>query len=517
MLTIFYRVRTFFDQTRKDFLREDIGYAGSEKELITLVSKNSENDIAVVVEKKTFLQSVHKSKKVLENSRVFFLILTETEQDSVGFEKNVAPYRLDFLKKPYDYKELKNKLIKLQHIEALDGSVSTLNKEVQVKEAQLEERFFVDYLTGSYNYHYLVSKLSFCMQKLRDQMLPIVFVMIDIDNFQRIVDAHNYAFGEDILKQLSAFIRTQIRTSDILIRSGGEEFILLLPRTSRKQGLFVAGRLRTRITHQKFGTEKKTILVPVSMGLSFSSKEKPHSVKALLKQAQKALKHAKMKGGNALSLYQGDLKSKEKEIVDETIKKLRGKVYHLRERAQQDIIEMVYGFARIIEAKDNYTGKHVEDTSYIAEKVARQLRLSEHTKDNIKHAAILHDLGKVGVGQEILLKKGELTPQEMKVMKEHPVIAAEILKYIKALKGALPAIKYHHEWYNGKGYPSGLKGDEIPIEARVVAIADVYQALTSDRPYRKAFDKKTALKIITEESGTHFDPNVVKSFLKVVE
>jgi|GEM_PF-843680 len=514
-MIVFFKDALFFTETKAAFPQEAVGTARTERELLSLIHKNGENPTVVVVRETTF-SALKNKKKLLEDIRVYFLVLIDSEEDVELLDALAAHQRSDYLKKPYAFAEFKTKIRKQRYIIDLDNNVHVLHKEIQAKEALLEDRFFVDYLTGSYNYHYLVSKLSFCIKKLREEMLPLTLVMLDIDGFQRIVDAHGYAFGEDVIRQLSASIMHLIRTSDILIRSGGEEFILLLPHTVQKQGIFVARRLKAHLEQEEFGNEKKKIHVPVSMGVSFSTKQHPHAVKALLKQAQKAMKFSKSRGGSAVSVYESKMQLDAKNAVDESLKKLRGKVYHLQERAQQDLVEMVYGFARTIEANDNYTGKHVENTLHIAEKVAGELKLTPVKRMNIKHAAILHDLGKVAVDQGILLKKGKLTDEEMKAMQKHPLIAAEILKYIKALRGALPAIKHHHEWYNGKGYPFGLKGEEIPIEARVVAIADVYQALTSDRPYRKAFKKEDALAIIVKEKGTHFDPKVVDAFMRAI-
>jgi HD-GYP domain-containing protein (c-di-GMP phosphodiesterase class II) len=178
---------------------------------------------------------------------------------------------------------------------------------------------------------------------------------------------------------------------------------------------------------------------------------------------------------------------------------------------------MISGFARAIEAKDSYTGRHVEYTALVAGKIAEELALPASEIENVKHAAVLHDLGKVGISENILSKKGPLTTKEREVIKTHPWTAAEILREIHALRGAIPAILYHHERYDGKGYPLGLRAEEIPLSARIVAIADVYQALVSDRPYRKAFSKKKAVEIIKKEMGTHFDPKVTKVFLKVIK
>ena len=129
---------------------------------------------------------------------------------------------------------------------------------------------------------------------------------------------------------------------------------------------------------------------------------------------------------------------------------------------------------------------------------------------------MLHDLGKIGISENILLKKGKLNKKEFEEIKKHPQIGADIIRPIQFLHDLIPFIFYHHERWDGKGYPSGIRGEDIPLGARVIAIADVYQALISDRPYHKAFTKSTAIDIIKKSSGTQFDPRIVNAFLRVV-
>jgi HD-GYP domain-containing protein (c-di-GMP phosphodiesterase class II) len=135
----------------------------------------------------------------------------------------------------------------------------------------------------------------------------------------------------------------------------------------------------------------------------------------------------------------------------------------------------------------------------------------------IKQAAMLHDLGKVGISEEILHKNSRLNREEIAEIERHPQIGADIIRPIRALHLIIPALLYHHERWDGKGYPNGLKKENIPLGARIVAIADVYQALVSDRPYRKAYSKRKVMEIIEEGSGTRFDPDIVKVFIKVLQ
>jgi putative nucleotidyltransferase with HDIG domain len=198
------------------------------------------------------------------------------------------------------------------------------------------------------------------------------------------------------------------------------------------------------------------------------------------------------------------------------IKTLKNTINKLNKRSKQGLSESIFAFAKTLELKDHYTGEHVENTVHFAIGVARELNLPKEDVELIKQAAMLHDLGKIGISESILLKKGKLNKKEFDEIKSHPQIGADIIRPIQFLHDLIPFIFYHHERWDGKGYPAGIKGEDIPLGARIIAIADVYQALTSDRPYHQAFSKKAAIDIIKRSSGTQFDPRIVSAFLKVV-
>lgn len=179
-------------------------------------------------------------------------------------------------------------------------------------------------------------------------------------------------------------------------------------------------------------------------------------------------------------------------------------------------METIQALTNAMEAKDAYTRGHAERVGKYAVKLARGLNLSDRRIENIKNAAILHDIGKIGIDDQILKKPGKLTDEEYQKIKEHPTIGAEILKGVNFLKEVTNIVKYHHERYDGKGYPDGLKENEIPTEAAILAIADVYDAMTSDRPYRKALSKEVALGEIEKNAGTQFNPEFAKVFVKVM-
>ncbi|KPU27244.1 hypothetical protein TR13x_05675 [Caloranaerobacter sp. TR13] len=180
-------------------------------------------------------------------------------------------------------------------------------------------------------------------------------------------------------------------------------------------------------------------------------------------------------------------------------------------------METIQALTNAMEAKDAYTRGHADRVGMYAVKLARALNLSDRKIENIKNAAILHDIGKIGIDDQILKKPGKLTEEEYQKIKQHPSIGAEILKGVNFLKEVSDIVRHHHERYDGKGYPDGLKENEIPVEAAILAIADVYDAMTSDRPYRKALSKEVALSEIEKNAGTQFNPEFAKMFVKVMK
>jgi len=179
-------------------------------------------------------------------------------------------------------------------------------------------------------------------------------------------------------------------------------------------------------------------------------------------------------------------------------------------------IETMSRLARIIDSSDVCRRHHCYKVERHSLLICRKLQLPYREVKVIKIASMLHDIGKLGISEKILLKRGKLTKKEFEIIKKHPQIGADIIRPVHFLKDVVPIILHHHERYDGYGYGAKLRGEEIPIGARIVAVVDVYQALVSNRPYRKAYSKREAIKIIREESGTHFDPKIVKAFLEIV-
>ncbi|MBE3093025.1 MAG: HD-GYP domain-containing protein [Chloroflexi bacterium] len=191
--------------------------------------------------------------------------------------------------------------------------------------------------------------------------------------------------------------------------------------------------------------------------------------------------------------------------------------FELYTKMRKVYLETIRALAAAIDAKDPYTKGHSERVSETSVALAQELNLSDRDIENIEYTALLHDIGKIGIADSILGKKDSLTSQEFDKIKEHTIMGANIIEPVDFLKNSYKAIYHHHEKYNGKGYPDGIKSEDIPILARIIAVADAYDAMGSDRPYRKKLNKDKILKELKDQSGKQFDPKVVKALISVLD
>jgi len=191
--------------------------------------------------------------------------------------------------------------------------------------------------------------------------------------------------------------------------------------------------------------------------------------------------------------------------------------FELYTKMRKVYLETIRALAAAIDAKDPYTKGHSERVAQLSVALAQDLHLSDRDIENIEYTALLHDIGKIGIDDRILSKSSELSNEEFKKIKEHPIIGANIIEPVDFLKNSYEAIYHHHERYNGGGYPDGLKAKDIPLCARIIGVADAYDAMGSDRPYRKKLSKEKILKEFTEQSGKQFDPQIVNALMLILK
>lgn len=317
-------------------------------------------------------------------------------------------------------------------------------------------------------------------------------VFIDLDLFKCYNDAFGHIAGDRILKEIAACIRMSIRSIDIPCRYGGDEFGVILTGSSIDDAYDVGERIRKTVEGRM---ESLGIAITCSIGVA-SWPASGATKESLILAADSALYWSKHSGRNRVSLASSVMSTLKFDYTNE-----------------EEIIEAVHALAATVDARDHYTYGHSKKTSEYAVRIAQELGYSADRIAKLRAAALLHDIGKIRVPDNILFKPGPLASDEWVAIREHPKFGVAILKHIKGLSGCVPIIQHHHEHFDGQGYPAGLKGGDIPLDARILAVADAYDAMTSPRPYRP--DKllhEDALRELIRCSGTYFDPEVVRAF-----
>jgi len=416
-----------------------------------------------------------------------------------------------------DYCRMFVSIMDITRKKQFEEELLNLNKELVKANKKLKQMALKDLHTGLYNHHYFGEILEREFSRAKRYNYPVSLMMIDIDHFKSINDVYGHRFGDLVLKQFAAYLKKSFRKYDVVVRFGGEEFLVVSPATDRDTALRLAERLRDDLGRVNFGNKKNTVKIRLSLGVVSYPEDRAGQPRDLVDLLSRVIERAKEDGGNRVYSSYDVFNSHKRPIAGraEKVKFLKERLDKLTRKANQSLIEAVFAFARTIKLKDHYTGEHVESTVYYATETAKKLGLSKEEIEMVRQAAILHDLGKVGVSERILNKRAKLTKKEFEEIKKHPKIAVDIIRPIQFLHALIPFILYHHERWDGKGYPVGLKAEDIPIGARIIAIADTYHALISNRSYRKAFPKSKAIEIIKKEAGAKFDPKVVDAFLSI--
>ena len=227
---------------------------------------------------------------------------------------------------------------------------------------------------------------------------------------------------------------------------------------------------------------------------------KPYNIEELVMAVESAVGHRIMKKENNRYKYH----------LEQEVEKKTAEI-------KKNYLDIVDAFASSIEMRDPYTWGHSSLVSKIAILIGEEIKLDKNQLEELRIGGLLHDIGKIGISDKVLNKPGKLTKEEFKEIKKHPVIGYNIIKKISSLKKIIPHVLYHQERYDGKGYPKGLKGKEIPVEGRILTIADTFAAMICNRPYRKALSVNKAYNVIIDNSGKQFDPDIVEVFIKLWE
>lgn len=338
-------------------------------------------------------------------------------------------------------------------------------------EEQITYLSYHDQLTGLYNRRFMEEEIR---RLDTESQLPVSIIMGDINGLKLTNDVFGHKVGDYLLKKAAMFIRKSCRREDVVARWGGDEFVILLPKTGLKVAEEVVKRIENRCALDREAP------IRVSIALGYAAKNSAgEDIWQVLKEAEEWMYRKKLLHG--------------KSYRNAVISSLKAALYE----------------------KSMETEEHAERLMEIGLKVAKSLGLPAKQLDEMELLSVLHDIGKVAIRENILLKPGPLTEEEWAEMKKHPEIGYRIAQSAPELASVAEYILCHHERWDGKGYPRGIKGEDIPLLSRILAVADAFDAMTHDRPYQRAMSREEAIAEIKRNAGTQFDPEVVRAFIEV--
>jgi diguanylate cyclase (GGDEF)-like protein/putative nucleotidyltransferase with HDIG domain len=407
----------------------------------------------------------------------------------------------DYITKPYDGGELK-------------ARIESVLRNLELQE-QLSTLAVTDELTGLGNRRYFFDILEREMFKARMEGSCLSLMMLDSDHFKKVNDTYGHIAGDDVLKQMGKILKENVSSPHIPARYGGGEFAVLMPQTAHLQAVKTAEGLRQKIDQWQWKIDGEVISVTVSIGLAYSES---YDSRELIARADKALRAAKKQGRNRFVCWEEIGTGQGLQIGQpDEYREFQHKIGSLAGDLRTQFLEIITAFLKAIEIKDPYTAAHSRNVQAYAAAIAEEMDVSEELKERLATAALLHDLGKVGMFDRILQKTDPLNEHDKRIVEQHSKASEDILRPIGIFNQELLIIRQHHEKFNGTGYPDGLGGEEICIAARILAIADVFDAITSQRPYHSAMSLEEAIMEITDRCESQFDPEVVEAFKRANE
>jgi len=354
-----------------------------------------------------------------------------------------------------------------------------------------------DPLTGLINRRAFEEVLELELERAVRGDRPMSVIVGDIDGFRWVNEQHGHASGDAALQSVATNALKWKRRIDVAARIGGEEFALLLPETDESGAFIVAERLR-RATHRSFA--EATVGVKFSFGVATAPAHGADAV-GLLRAADQAVAAAKDLGGDRTVIFSDEV----------------ARALEQQGRAGSELqLATVIALAEALDIRDTGTGQHSHTVARYAELMARELGLDEERVERVRLAGVLHDIGKIGIPDRVLTKPGPLDASEWQEMYTHPEIGARLLSRPE-FEDLREWILAHHERPDGLGYPRGLRAAQIPLEARILAVADAYEAMTADRCYRAALGEQAARAELEAAAGSQFDADVVAAMLRALD
>ncbi|MGI6686646.1 MAG: diguanylate cyclase [Bacillota bacterium] len=374
------------------------------------------------------------------------------------------------------------------------GNMTETEHEIRM---ELERLATHDGLTNIYNHRSFQNILDLELEKAKKENSKVSLVLLDIDYFKYYNDAYGHQEGDKILQELAKLLTSAIGSLGYCARYGGEEFAVILPDLGINDAKEVGERIRENIENYNF--PGKNVFPEGKLTASIGVAEYPLNAdnkEKLIKKTDEALYRAKFVSKNRVESYYS--------IFDEVSLVLK--------EEEKELFNSISAFTMVINAKDRYTYGHSLRVMELAKNLSLRMEVKADLIQDITFGALLHDIGKVEISRQILNKPNRLNSLEWDVFRQHTIWGAEIIDPLKSLHGVKEIVLYHHENFDGTGYPEGISGDNIPLGARILRIVDSYDAMTTDRPYKMAMSLDQALEELDRYSGIHYDPIILLEF-----
>lgn len=365
--------------------------------------------------------------------------------------------------------------------------------------AQAEQKARIDELTKLLNRRSLDEMIDSEISRHSRYGGVFSLAILDLDSFKAYNDNYGHLSGDKLLRQIGNIIEGAIRNADNAFRYGGDEFAILLPQTTIDAAIQVTERVRKKIAKD---VNAGKITVTASIGLA-SWPDDGISHTDIIAAADVTLYRAKRDGGNRSYYASGSL----------TPLQLTESILDTETHIDSKILSVVHALSETADSRSFFTHNHSRKVTDYCLALGKALKLDTNEMSKLEACALLHDVGKISISDDILNKTGKLTADEWKIVKTHPQLGASIASRIPQLSSCVEGILHHHEWYDGSGYPDGMKGDDIPLEARILAIADAFAAMTSERSYSETLTHAQAIEELKRYAGKQFDPHLVEQFI----
>jgi diguanylate cyclase (GGDEF)-like protein len=327
---------------------------------------------------------------------------------------------------------------------------------------------------------------------------PLSVLMMDLDDFKLFNDTYGHIKGDQVLKSVAVTLNATCPETAIAARYGGDEFIVVIPGDDGQIAAELAKNMRQEMIRLGFSKEGSENSVPIGVSCGIAS------------FPEDGIKPNELVACADWNMYRAKANK-------EGIARTSALDQHKKSLRTEDSFQILDAMVIAVDNKDRYTRKHSEDVTEYAIWIAEELGHSEEAIKTLRLAGLLHDVGKIGVPDDILRKPGKLTAEEYEIMQRHPALGGMIASAIPGMSQIVDGVRSHHERWDGKGYPDQFAGEDIPLLGRILAVADAFSAMTTDRPYRKGMAWEDALEEIRKNVGTQFDPTIARAFLKVAE